>query len=223
MKGRSMSKATKARSFADRFRKLPNLVKDPHSRPDVVRVVIAMDDAAGQLLVQAMDAGLLADRDDLRVLRAEALHPDNPHRYASFWGQAMGQSTIGGPHRFRPVAGVDSFGEREYEDMCCAIADALDEEADAIEPKVGEAGEQPPTLTKSQRTVLQALDSFTPEILASAEMIADAMDAAERLSTKTIYKAIDKLVECGLAERPDGERQGARLTLKGRRLAKITA
>lgn len=78
---------------------------------------------------------------------------------------------------------------------------------------------QDPALKNAERMTLLTLAVFDPSILASAAQIAEAMDPSERLSERTITPAIRKLVELGLAERPEGERQGARLTLRGRRLA----
>jgi len=78
---------------------------------------------------------------------------------------------------------------------------------------------QEPALTKPERLTLCTLASFDPSELASAKQIADAMDLKERLSARTITPAIRKLVDLDLAERPEGERLGGRLTLRGRRLA----
>lgn len=76
-----------------------------------------------------------------------------------------------------------------------------------------------PALTKNERLVLVALARFDAAVLASIEDIHDAMDPAERLSLRAIGPAVNKLIANGLAERPEGDRQGARLTIKGRRLA----
>lgn len=83
----------------------------------------------------------------------------------------------------------------------------------------GDETEQAPALKKSDRLTLQALATFDPAFLSSAENVADAMDRAERRSDRTIRDAIRRLVELDLAERPEGKRQGARLTIRGRRLA----
>lgn len=83
----------------------------------------------------------------------------------------------------------------------------------------GDETEQAPALKKSERLTLGALATFDPAFLASAENVADAMDRAERRSDRTIRDAIRRLVELDLAERPEGKRQGARLTIRGRRLA----
>lgn len=73
-------------------------------------------------------------------------------------------------------------------------------------------------LTASHRIALCALAKFDPAILASASKIAEKIDPMERLSERTITKSIKRLIELGLAERPEGDRQGARLTMEGRRL-----
>lgn len=76
-----------------------------------------------------------------------------------------------------------------------------------------------PALTSSERLTLCTMANFDVLDLATAQRIAEAMDPAEALSDRTITPAIRKLIELGLAERPEGDRQGARLTLRGRRLA----
>ena len=83
----------------------------------------------------------------------------------------------------------------------------------------GDETKQAPALKKSERLTLQSLATFDPSFLSSAENVADAMERAERRSDRTIRDAIRRLVELDLAERPEGKRQGARLTIRGRRLA----
>lgn len=78
---------------------------------------------------------------------------------------------------------------------------------------------QTPALKKSERQTLCALGMFDASILASASDVAEEMEPADRLSTRTIHPAIARLVELDLAERPEGDRRGVRLTIKGRRLA----
>lgn len=82
---------------------------------------------------------------------------------------------------------------------------------------------QPPALTASERKVLVALETLDPEILASAEVIADAMPRARRLSVRTIGPIVNKLIRLDLAERPGGQKLGARLKRNGRRLARKIA
>lgn len=83
----------------------------------------------------------------------------------------------------------------------------------------GEDEAQAPGLTKGESTTLHTLALIDPAVLASTSYVTDTMAAKERLSETTTRKAIKKLVSLGLAERPEGERQGARLTIKGRRLS----
>lgn len=78
---------------------------------------------------------------------------------------------------------------------------------------------QPPALTAAERLTLRTLGHFDAHILATAAEIHEAMDPHERLSEPTILAAIRKLATLNLAERPQGKRQGARLTIRGRRLA----
>lgn len=76
-----------------------------------------------------------------------------------------------------------------------------------------------PPITENESRVLQTMSRFDASQLLSAKRIADGMDLAERLSEETVRKCVRKLIDSGLAERPEGERSGARLTLPGRRLA----
>lgn len=78
---------------------------------------------------------------------------------------------------------------------------------------------QPPALTDAERWTLQALAGFDPADLAKASRVSDAMPLEQHLSERTIRQAIKRLVSLGFAERPEGEKQGARLTMRGRRLA----
>ncbi|MFA9479969.1 hypothetical protein ACERK3_16940 [Phycisphaerales bacterium AB-hyl4] len=84
-----------------------------------------------------------------------------------------------------------------------------------------EAASQQQALTRSQRLALQALARFDAADLATLEAVADRSREVEPsgISRRTAGDAIKRLVTLGLAERPEHERQGARLTLAGRRLA----
>lgn len=91
----------------------------------------------------------------------------------------------------------------------------------AISMASTETNEQPPALTTSELSTLLALANFDPAQLATVEKIAERMldlDRARNYSTRTIGDAVRRLTDMGLAERPEGIRQGARLTMKGRRL-----
>ncbi|HMN96929.1 MAG TPA: hypothetical protein PKC43_10565 [Phycisphaerales bacterium] len=71
--------------------------------------------------------------------------------------------------------------------------------------------------------MLQALATLDPTELASAVRIADAIDPSRRVSERSIVTIVRRLLELDLAERPMGDRSGARLTLKGRRIARRIA
>lgn len=75
---------------------------------------------------------------------------------------------------------------------------------------------EPVSLSKNQRIVLVALSKFDArEIVAIGEII-DAMEPCERLSESTVREAVNELIEDKLAERPQGDRRGARATTRGR-------
>lgn len=82
----------------------------------------------------------------------------------------------------------------------------------------GEDEQQVPALTKAERATLLALATFDASRLASALEVSEAMPGVS-YSERSAREAIKKLVALNLAERPEGEKQGARLTIKGRRLA----
>lgn len=81
----------------------------------------------------------------------------------------------------------------------------------------------PPALTPTELRVLRMLATFDPSELASAARIEGAMEPTQRVSERSITKIVPRLIELGLAERPQGERSGTRLTLQGRRIARRLA
>ena len=87
----------------------------------------------------------------------------------------------------------------------------------------GDADVEVPPLTDNEVAVITTLARFDPLQLASASKIEAEMDAPNRRSPRTIGKAVTRLIELGLAERPRGDRSGARLTTAGRRVARKVA
>ncbi|MFO0828094.1 MAG: hypothetical protein U0572_08080 [Phycisphaerales bacterium] len=81
----------------------------------------------------------------------------------------------------------------------------------------------PPALTPTELRVLRMLATFDPSELASAARIEGAMEPTQRVSERSISRIVPRLIELGLAERPQGERSGTRLTLQGRRIARRLA
>lgn len=86
-------------------------------------------------------------------------------------------------------------------------------EADADDPPTG------PALTVNESRVLQSMAMFDASRLLSANAIRTEMVKRGRLSARTIGPIVRRLIALGLAERPEGRRSGARLTIAGRRLA----
>jgi hypothetical protein len=76
-----------------------------------------------------------------------------------------------------------------------------------------------PALTENQSRVLRTMALFDASQLLSSKKIAEEMDAMVRLSEETVRQCVGKLIEENLAERPEGDRSGARLTMAGRKLA----
>lgn len=131
---------SKLRSLADRFRELPNQVKDIYSRHDVVKAILARDARAGRLLARAMDEGAFAQRVILARCRQDTLGK-NPDDYASFWVH-VSQQGIGGEsfkRRKRHVS-TETVGTEFFDDACDAIAHMLEEEARWAEEDAKEKG-----------------------------------------------------------------------------------
>lgn len=76
-----------------------------------------------------------------------------------------------------------------------------------------------PTLTLIESRVLQTMARFDGLKLLSNKMIEEEMDAEIHVSERSIGPIVRKFIELRWAERPDGNRKGARLTLPGRRIA----
>lgn len=104
----------------------------------------------------------------------------------------------------RVEAAVESVGPR--------VGASVEGEPGADEPAR-------PALKRCQSQVLQTMAQFDGSRLLSAEMIAVEMDSSARLSEETVRQSVAKLIEVNYAERPEGPRSGARLTIAGRRLA----
>ena len=75
-----------------------------------------------------------------------------------------------------------------------------------------------PALTPSQSRVLKIMARFDRSQLVSTDRIVAEMDPARPLSDETVRLSVKKLIDSGLAERPEGDRSGARLTPSGRTL-----
>lgn len=87
----------------------------------------------------------------------------------------------------------------------------------------GDAEVKVPPLTENEVAVITTLARFDPVRLASVAMIESEMDAGSRRSPRKIGEAVNRLIELELAERPRGDRSGARLTTAGRRVARKVA
>ena len=124
---------------------------------------------------------------------------------------------------FWDYRGGDPLGEQWRYLAKDGFWDELRRRAEQVKPSGEDAPDevepQAPALTEPQRITLGAMNGFDPSMLASAVRICDAIEPAQRLSEETIRQAVARLIELGLAERPEGERRGARLTLEGRRLS----
>lgn len=82
---------------------------------------------------------------------------------------------------------------------------------------------QAPPLTSNEAAVLRTLGSFDPSELVSAARVEAAMEPGERVSERSIGPIVRRLIQLALAERPQGDRSGSRLTIAGRRLARKIA
>ncbi|MCA9278200.1 MAG: hypothetical protein H6815_06025 [Phycisphaeraceae bacterium] len=80
-------------------------------------------------------------------------------------------------------------------------------------------GSSVPALTSNQSQVLRTMARFDASCLLFTKTIEEEMDQSIRLSERTIGPIVQKLIELHYAERPEGDRKGARLTIDGRKLA----
>lgn len=90
-----------------------------------------------------------------------------------------------------------------------------DSQSDA---KADDAVNEPSALTPNQLNVLQTMGIFDRAQLSSIKTITNEMELADRLTDETVRRCILRLIELEYAERPEGTRQGARLTNSGRHL-----
>jgi|GEM_PF-6887480 len=104
-----------------------------------------------------------------------------------------------------------------------AVVDALaaGDSPAANEDKPGDC--DAPALTQAEQWTLEVMASRDPAALATIPTIVAALPGPKSLASATVKTALRKLIEHGLAERPNGVRKGARLTSQGFALAsKIT-
>ena len=81
------------------------------------------------------------------------------------------------------------------------------------------AGVAPQPLTDPQVSVLLAMAELDGSRLSAVRTIVGGMEPANRISEETARKCVLKLIDFGLAERPEGTSSGSRLTIKGRQRA----
>lgn len=136
--------------------------------------------------------------------------------------QARGVIRIGEDSKAMSVALLDTLDavrEAEWEARGAAPSRPARRETDGDSNGRSsvDGGHLPPSLTARQVSTLLLMAEFDPSRLVSAAVVATTDGAA--MSEETARLAIKALVGQGLAERPEGPRSGARLTLRGRRLA----
>ena len=144
---------------------------------------------------------------------ALAFIPDPPDSFCSVLEDLFSAS----------VYAIDRL-ERDVEDALARTQ--VDTSTLPVDPHAGATGttataapdDAPPALKVNDTRVIETMARIDASRLLSAEMIADEMHATQRLSDRTIRKIVRRLIGMGLAERPEGTRSGARLTMKGRRL-----
>ena len=111
-----------------------------------------------------------------------------------------------------------------YIAACWLLADALECEhaaafgnGDGREGGNGSASSSDmPTLTDNETIVFSYLHRVQPKLCTL-----DAIVAGTEVSRATVSKAVIKLINTGLAHRPEGDRQGATLTDRGRAAAAL--
>ena len=110
--------------------------------------------------------------------------------------------------------GLKRWAEETFQRLGVALT--LPREDDQAPP---DEDEHAPPLTVSQAVVMKTMARFDGSRLLATNAVQDAMEGDESRSFETIRKAITRLIELRYADRPQGERSGARLTTIGRRRA----
>jgi hypothetical protein len=114
---------------------------------------------------------------------------------------------------------LDRVAERAAEKMARVFGAGDNDDTKPPALPAGGVESAGPALTVNQSRVLQTMARFDASRLLSSKMIVEEMDAATRLSEETVRQCVGKLIESNLAERPEGDRSGARLNSAGRKLA----
>jgi RIO-like serine/threonine protein kinase len=99
------------------------------------------------------------------------------------------------------------------------VVEVLMAESDPTPAARTSDNEEPPALTECETRVLEALGTFHQMQLATIpKVVAAVQEYGPNISERTVGEAINRLCALVLAERPLGEKKGARLTTAGRRL-----
>ena len=100
-------------------------------------------------------------------------------------------------------------------------------DADSVEPSTSDqpaessldSDESPISLDKKQKWVMAAMARSELSDLLSLDTICTAAASEGNVSERTAGTIVKKFISLKLAERPQGDKKGARLTTRGRRLA----
>jgi hypothetical protein len=179
-----------------------------------------MESTADRLVeLEVAGLGSLAARIEARIARAREAIRTEPHRLQS---DPDAEEVTFDRLRDAKVL-VDATDRRVPSQSAVPVSETPARGAGNEGFGDGDAQIEVPPLTDNEVAVITTLARFDPLQLASASKIEAEMDASNRRSPRTIGKAVTRLIELGLAERPRGDRSGARLTTAGRRVARKVA
>ncbi len=153
---------------------------------------------------------------DLPPIPDPASHPRTAIQQLLGWAEAASRSHRCAPPPAVCIQALDLLLKRLRVE--CWDGDGTTDDGPRETPTT-DSDEAPPALTPNQTVVIETMAQFDGSRLLSAVTIDEGMDPKRRLSARTIGPIVRRLIKLGLAERPEGERSGARLTPKGRRLA----
>ena len=117
-------------------------------------------------------------------------------------------------HRLKILEGVDAILSRPVTRQASVQGSSTPVNSD------DEVIETTFSLTKNALIVLQTMAAFDGSRLLSVNLIQEATPIDDIISHQTIATILQKFIAAGYAERPEGQRQGSRLTNQGRKLAR---
>jgi hypothetical protein len=119
----------------------------------------------------------------------------------------------------KPPPTLDQIREAFRQEFATAMAGTGRTTAADAE-QVDQEVELPPAITSVERTVLSVLHAVGASELLRVQQIIELVSEDVPPGTTAVQNALSKFMELKWIERPEGPRQGARLTARGRKIAR---